>query len=57
MQLKEGKCDYCNRKIVGYLSYEGLHHVCAVHKEQIEAFARKGLIRLRFFEALKTMGK
>ena len=51
------KCDYCERKAIGYVTYEGLHNVCEMHKSIILELAEKGLIGIKFQDALeKTRG-
>jgi|GEM_PF-4568604 len=42
------KCDYCERKAEGYITYEGLHRVCEKHRDIILGLAEKGLRGIDF---------
>ena len=42
------KCDYCERKAEGYVTYEGVHRVCDKHRRIILELAGKGLLGIYF---------
>lgn len=56
-QNSKMKCDYCERKAVGWVTYEGLHRVCEKHRQIIFELAGKGLIGLDFQRELEERGK
>jgi hypothetical protein len=55
--IKEGEgCDYCERKAVGWVTYEGLHRVCEKHRQIIFELAEKGLLGIDFQRELEERG-
>jgi len=49
------KCDYCERKAVGVVTYEGLHRVCEKHRQIILELAEKGLLGIDFQRELEKV--
>ena len=49
------KCDYCNRKPITWITYEGLHVVCSKHKKAIMQLAQQGLLGAAFLKAIENL--